>query len=248
MAETKFGFISVEGGAAISPFEGDKIKASAHGIVPDNDILANRMGLPSIMNPNAIITLKGSHSNGLIDNSETDKERPLRWFEANYGGDSRDPSVANLINFGDLDEFARRPYTYQDFAFNKWFDVISNSRLITLRRYAAATTDDLAFPNMEEYTQPFPPVASAMTYFGAETGNDLSAIFNITSEMPWSVLKSEVHEVSPPTDKGADSLPLKWVDPQNGCQWHPVMQTPELLLKEIHHSRILIHLGHMQTK
>jgi hypothetical protein len=61
------------------------------------------------------------------------------------------PTTTNIITWSNKDRWGRTPYSFQDFAFCKWWNIIPNNRLITLRKYAVPTYDNLNFPNM--YTE-----------------------------------------------------------------------------------------------
>jgi hypothetical protein len=58
-----------------------------------------------------------------------------------------------------------------------------NNRMITLRRYPAPILDNLNYPGMDGVSDPikdFPPMASAITYFGDETGNDIKTLLKFS--------------------------------------------------------------------
>jgi hypothetical protein len=58
------------------------------------------------------------------------------------------PTVTQIIEWSNKDIWGRTPYSYQDFVYCKWFGIIPNNRLITLRRYHAPTRDNLQFEQM----------------------------------------------------------------------------------------------------
>ena len=75
------------------------------------------------------------------------------------------------------------PYTWSDFLFCKWYGIVPNNRLITLRKFPIGTNDDAAIKR----TTPIQniPVAQAITWFGAGTGNDLNKVWQSTWSLSW---------------------------------------------------------------
>ena len=115
------------------------------------------------------------------------------------------PTTSSLISWGNADPYGRTPYHFTDFAFSKYWNKIENNRLITLRRYAAPILDNMKFPGMDGATSAdkgssevtlFPPMASAITYFGGETGNNLADLLRFTSGMKWDEAQSDVWSVA----------------------------------------------------
>jgi len=128
------------------------------------------------------------------------------------------PSVSQLIKWSNADLWGRTPYSFQDFVYCKYFGLIPNNRLITLRRYAVPTYDNLQFPGMhakietttenangEKQTEQnlpsvsgkenrsnkvFSPVAYVVTWFGGDTGNTLSGLMNFMTGIKWGDVTS----------------------------------------------------------
>lgn len=132
-------------------------------------------------------------------------------FSGNY---SKTPTTTMLIKWGNESPRNKTPYSFQDFVFCKYWNKIENNRLITLRRYAAPVTDNIEFPdynvsgesdNGAESTalesineagtkstfkgslskNPWTPLATAVTYFGEDTGNKLSDILSFSARYRW---------------------------------------------------------------
>lgn len=129
-------------------------------------------------------------------------------FTGNY---SKTPTTTTLINWGNESPKNKTPYSFQDFVFCKWWNKIENNRLITLRRYAAPVTDNIEFADYDidetigdetsfrttssngttvshkgaNSTKPWTPLATAVTYFGGDTGNDLSNILAFSAQYNW---------------------------------------------------------------
>lgn len=137
----------------------------------------------------------------------------------NSGHYSKNPTTTNLIKWGNESERGKTPYSFQDFVFCKWWNKIENNRLITLRRYAAPVTDSIDFSdytteakasdgngnsikykndkgsesNVSGYVSntPWVPLATAVTYFGADTGNELSKILSFSAKYNWESKSAE---------------------------------------------------------
>jgi len=179
-------------------------------------------GVPSFINPYALISFPNKYStnqlNQLIDNpgSQLKFSSPDNSIGGLAGVGNIDPSVYNLVNkppdgsasFSD----AKTPYRYTDFLYCKYYGVIPNNYLITLRRYGAPTYDNLALPlaagdaamrNDVQYT--FKPIAQAVTWMGEETENKISEMLGFEVNMTWDKFKSEVSVVQGNEQEAADS-------------------------------------------
>jgi len=75
------------------------------------------------------------------------------------------------------------PYTWSDFLFCKWYGIVPNNRLITLRKFPIGTNDDAAIKRKTPIQNI--PVAQAVTWFGAGTTNDLNQIWQNTWSLAW---------------------------------------------------------------
>jgi len=194
-------------------------------------------GVPALQNYYALIRLYGSNGGKFLTNQkgqrrwyEVDSTPDTPYNFAST------PTTSALISWGKGDPYGRTPYQFSDFVFAKYWKKIENNRLITLRRYAAPILDNMKFPGMiseslasgdisgvdstttgkedEGSVIPknivFPPMATAVTYFGGETGNTLSSILKFTTGVPWEDVKAEVWtpttENVPDNKAGAGSL------------------------------------------
>lgn len=163
----------------------------------------------SIMNPYAMLHLTGG-----IDNSNNttliDKKGQAPWYETQNSinnqdiGYSKIPTTSRLIEWGKSDEKGRTPYLFQDFVFCKWWNKIPNNRLITLRRYPNPVLDNLNTPSDQLLDEEgknldlaiFPPLATAITYFGDDTGNSLKDILKFSTAYNWGSAKASVWDLS----------------------------------------------------
>lgn len=187
-------------------------------------------GVSSLMNPYAITRLYGSlgrinlvkgKSEAIMpkENRMYDIRDQRRFYDLNVdeATNERDflsvttPTTSNIIACCNKDNWGRTPYSFNDFVFCKYWNIIPNNRLITLRKYAAPCLDNLNFEGMgkknensqgwseqpdESQENMFAPVATAVTYFGEETENSLSSLLTIGTGLPWGDLKASIWTVS----------------------------------------------------
>ena len=168
------------------------------------------IGVPALINTYALTKLYGSAGGQQLLNIRGER----RWYEVDqaWGTGSTTsvlnyasvPTTSSLISWGNADPYGRMPYHFTDFVFAKYWNKIENNRLITLRRYAAPILDNLKFPGMGGDNTAdkgssgkivFPPMATAITYFGADTGNDIGSLLKFTSGLKWDDAKSDVWKV-----------------------------------------------------
>lgn len=199
----------------------------------------NLWGVKSIMNNFSLTSLVGGlrivPNEGIINYMYDIRDR-RRFYGISVMDDAdvlavSNPTVTQIINWSNHDKWGRTPYTFQDFAYCKYFGLMTNNRLMTLRRYHAPTYDNLQFESMfgeiettsvvdsssgrkktEKINEPdytntknpktFSPIATVVTWFGGDTGNQLSNLMSFTSGIPWEDLKSKIHEVS--GEQGSD--------------------------------------------
>lgn len=139
----------------------------------------------------------------------------------NISSYAKNPTTTRIISWSTEDELGRTPYSYQDFVFCKNWNVVPNNRMITLRRYFAPVTDNLEFDNYKHIenvetipyedarliagekalylSKPmekvknmgFSPLATAVTYFGENTGNELSSLLNFSVKYNWTDVKAQ---------------------------------------------------------
>jgi hypothetical protein len=116
------------------------------------------------------------------------------------------------------------PYRLADFLFCKYYGRIPLNNLITLRRFAHPTYDNLQWGSFkvegEGTSSPsasggqrfnYRPIAQAVTYFGESTGNDLEKITSIKGEIKYKQLTAEVNlnEMNESNGiRGAESSPF----------------------------------------
>jgi hypothetical protein len=206
-----------------------QIKAKMDAIKAEYDTIAKNdfyKGVAALQNYYATVRLYGSQGGKYLVNQKNQR----RWYEvdtttSNGPNFASTPTTSALISWGGADPYGRTPYQFTDFVFSKYWKKIENNRLITLRRYAAPILDNLNVPGMTNQSIPqntnttqtanskedmgttrednfsFPPMATAITYFGADTGNSLNSILKFTTGVPWEDAQADVWNVT------TDSVP-----------------------------------------
>ena len=185
----------------------DKLVSKQEAAIKAAKSNTNTYTQPSLINPYARVHLAGAigsdKKNTVLDSSLT---RP--WYEddligggANDIGYSKIPTTSRLIEWGKSDVQGKTPYQFQDFVFSKWWNKIPNNRLITLRRYAMPILDNLSTPADDDNSPNaknvmFPPLATAVTYFGEETGNSLKELLKFSTGLNWGDTSANVWDVT----------------------------------------------------
>ena len=183
--------------------------------------------IPSLINTYAVTRIYGSKGGNYLINRRNER----KWYEIDQASDgdlafSLNPTTSSIISWGNGDPYGRTPYHFSDFVYCKYWNIVPNNRMITLRRYAAPIVDNLKFPGMDglqdfgtagnnsdekaansQNANPgtqdqgggkkvsFPPMATAVTYFGEETGNSLSTILKMSAGLKWGDVEAKVFEV-----------------------------------------------------
>ena len=205
----------------------DSDKFITHSTI-DVETNPNLWGSQSLINPYSVTKLMGGidkGSDGLITYLYDIRDRRRFYGIGNTGDDPlavSNPSVTQLIKWSNADQWGRTPYSFQDFVYCKYFGLIPNNRLITLRRYTVPTYDNLQFENMfgdqetktadntgttqtakqnDKTIEPpknkiFSPHAYVVTWFGGETGNSLNSLMSFTKGINWEDAREQIWEVT----------------------------------------------------
>lgn len=109
---------------------------------------------------------------------------------------SKNPSASNIISWSQeqhagFSPFGSAPYSFADFLYCKYHAEIPNNYLVTLRRYPIPMLDNLKTQDGKN----IPPLAQAVTWFGAETGNQLKDIMKFSFGLKWKEIEASVQEV-----------------------------------------------------
>ena len=234
--------------------DANKIPFDEEDYINDPDMY----GLSSLMNPYSVTRLLGGIStiaeaqmgsnkyvyaskNRMYDIRDSRRFYDVVNAEKDYISVSN-PTTTNIIKWSNSDHWGRTPYSFQDFVFCKWWNKIPNNRLLTLRKYAQPTFDNLNFEGMLEdkvntkkgktvssagekaSNTKFAPIVTCIGYFGDSTPNKLSSILSFTTGTNWDELKASIYAV----DGNEGTNPQQMIDDMfNGkggfgsAQWAP---------------------------
>jgi hypothetical protein len=185
------------------------------------------VGVHSIMHPYAIIKLAGAYDASV--NKMIDSAGQRKWYEtgeiearSSYTQSyAKNPTTSAIIKYCNADYMGRFPYSFQDFVFCKYWNKIQNNRMITLRRYPGPVNDAVepaAYNNDEKATLNeniiFNPLATAVTYFGGDTGNKLSEILAFSVGYNWGETKGDIWNISVNPLEGSNVMGTgigKWI-------------------------------------
>lgn len=182
----------------------------------------------SLIHPYALVNLAGTsgHKGNISMMLMYDKFNKRKFYEIDgargYSGHySKSPTTTSLIKWGNESLKGKTPYSFQDFVFCKWWNKIENNRLVTLRRYAVPVTDNIEFKDYDVSEKadendnltgspgknPWVPLATAVTYFGKETGNELSKMLAFSAQYNWTDLKNpDMMDVSSKQNDAGEGL------------------------------------------
>lgn len=138
-------------------------------------------------------------------------------------------TTANGAYLNPRSKYVSQPYNVKDFIFCKHYGVIPNNRMITLRRFPNPVMDNLRVPTPGKRIEAVDkagelkgqdvdgasisteqmikegaclPIAQAVTFFGAETGNSLDTILGIDTGLNWGANDQDKLKKSTGNDKG----------------------------------------------
>jgi len=167
----------------------------------------NFAGLPSLFNNYAVFRyypVAGSPSAALD-------------IRGNGGGSvttkiSRNPDAASIIEHAhnvqrSANGLGAMPYAWADFLYCTYYGKIPNNYMITLRRYATPTMDNL----QTQDGKPMYPISQAVTWMSEKTENKLSEIMKFTAGLNWKEIEAGVQEVIG-NERGAEAGPFRGND------------------------------------
>lgn len=163
-------------------------------------VIDNMYGAPSLFNKGAVFVHPLSN-----DRNGFKKYKDLRGAEKLYSTDT--PEIPEIIQKLKSDE--KRKLHFSDFAWAKFYDLIPNNRMLVLRRFPFPTYNNLSFALKDGSTDKdsIKPISKAVTYFGEETGNNLSEILKLSGYKNYKDLTAELDFIQG-VDKSADDSPF----------------------------------------
>ncbi len=176
----------------------------------DNIIREN--GQPSIINRYALFTYKGRESIDTSNYTQTPFSDNVDIGESSARGFSNDlitalqasqstdyynniadnPKAAQIVNYFQENNHNAVEYELIDFLYCKYYGLISNNYMITLRRFPFAVEDNI----FQKAFCPNPDIARCVTYWGTGTGNDLNTILGFNTGFEWKELIADVQTLN----------------------------------------------------
>jgi len=134
-----------------------------------------------------------------------------------YFDDAKNPTIRNILKWysnKDFDPLGLSSYKIQDFIYNKYFNIIPNNYLVTLRRYTVPCNDrmfgfdfDAETSNtLNGFHKDYFCIATATTYLGEKPGNQISDICKFSYGQKWDEKTAEVEALQTPNGGLASQL------------------------------------------
>ena len=192
----------------------EKVFMGSKNLISSIKGTSDSYGIASIVNPYTLTKLCGGLSTTgqdeslQVENHLYDVRDKRRFYDRSVQAEDdilsiSNPTTTNIITYSNRDPWGRTPYYFQDFVFCKYWNIIPNNRLITLRKYHAPVYDNLQFSNMYKGEGDtvndqavFAPIATVLTYFGDETSNSISSLMSFSTGTKWKDITAGIHEVS----------------------------------------------------
>lgn len=186
------------GNAQIQGKKYDAPKGDPRGKIADGDGINPGTAVRSLFNKWALMSYKGMNG---IDASSTGSTISSKYNRViNTAPGAIDPTARNIIQYSkDLNSMAFK-YDFSDFIQCEHYGQISNSYLVTLRRFAYPVADDIINPKQmgpdgKSVDSSQPDLARAITWMSPALGNDLKEILNFNYKLNWEEIESAVQEV-----------------------------------------------------
>lgn len=186
------------GNAQIQGKKYDAPKGDTRGKIADGDGINPGTAVRSLFNKWALMSYKGING---IDASSTGSTISSKYNRViNTAPGATDPTARNIIQYSnDLDSLAFK-YNFSDFIQCEHYGQISNSYMVTLRRFSYPIADDIINPKQmgpdgKSVDSSQPDLARAITWMSPALGNDLKEILNFNYKLNWEEIESAVQEV-----------------------------------------------------
>jgi hypothetical protein len=196
--------------ADIQPSESYTPKGSESNTNTGTDEPAKAPTVPSLQRPYShfnnysLINYKGTPLNGQTVGIESNKDGGTIYQKIDVKT-LENPTVSKIIEItsANTKNMGYR-YNYSDFALARYFNKISNTYLITLRRFAYPAADDIITPTaMGDDGKPVeimqPDIARAVTWLGEAPGNSMAEILKFSHGFGWKDAESEMQTINSPS-------------------------------------------------
>jgi hypothetical protein len=117
-----------------------------------------------------------------------------------------EPTARNIVQYSQDQDALSFKYNFSDFIQCEHYGQISNSYLVTLRRFAYPVNDDIMNPKQvgpdgKPVDSSQPDLARALTWMSPALGNDLKEILKFKHSLNWKEIESEVQTINESAQK-----------------------------------------------
>lgn len=187
---------SIYGKTEVQGRKYDAPKGDPRGKIADGDGINPGTAVRSRFNKWALMSYKGMH--GL--SAESKGSSIYNRYNQVVNNVLPDPTARNIIQYSkDLNSTAFK-YDFSDFIQCEHYGQISNSYMVTLRRFAYPVADDIINPKQmgpdgKPVDSSQPDLARAITWMSPALGNDLKEILTFNHKLNWEEIESQVQEI-----------------------------------------------------
>jgi len=200
--EEPVGFTSDYGKKPIQAREYDVSDTS--GGNSDSRTLGGGEHVRSLFNNWSLMSYKGTHD--LSPDSSGDTVYNKYNKAINTAPSAKEPTAKNIVQYSKSSESLGFKYSLSDFIQCEHYGQISNSYMVTLRRFPYPVPDDIFNPKQvgpkgEVVDIGKPDLARAITWMSPALGNDLKEILSFNHKLNWKEVESKVQEVNQSKDQ-----------------------------------------------
>jgi len=176
----------------------DAPEGDSRGKVADGGGINSGTAVRSLFNKWALMSYKGMP--GLSGESKGNDVSSRYNRVINQNPVILEPTARNIVTYTKELESMAFKYDFSDFIQAEHYGQISNSYLITLRRFSYPIADDIINPkqvgpdgSLVDSSQP--DLARAVTWMSPALGNDLKEILKFNTKINWQEIESEIQTV-----------------------------------------------------
>lgn len=189
---------SIYGNTQVQGRKYDAPEGDNRGKIADDNGINSGTAVRSLFNKWALMSYKGMNG---VDASSTGSTISSRYNRViNTAPGATDPTARNIIQYSKNLNSTAFKYDFSDFIQCEHYGQISNSYMITLRRFAYPVADDIINPKQmgpdgKPVDSSQPDLARAITWMSPALGNDLKDILKFNHKLNWEEIESQVQEV-----------------------------------------------------
>lgn len=189
---------SLYGSVLVDSKKYDAPTGDSRGTVNDGGGISSGPAVRSLFNKWALMSYKGM--NGLTSESQGYEVSDRYSRAVNTANNATAPTARAIVTYSkELDSMAFK-YDFSDFIQCEHYGQISNSYMLTLRRFPYPIADDIINPKQigpdgKPVDASQPDLARAITWMSPGLGNDLKEILKFNHKLNWKEVESSIQEV-----------------------------------------------------